>query len=334
MAKKPETGAMNRMRELKNLSPESRWRLAAAYALNGKTDIGKEIAKALPTTGKVYSYWGHSYGSQLRDEAMILETQVLLGDLTAAAANLRHVAESLSEESWYSTQTTAYALLAIGKFAGKSKVGDDFKFSYDLGDGKVVNAGSNTPVFQISVPLNGTERTLKVNNIGAGILYARLISTGQPLVGDATTTSNNLKIEVSYTTPSGQKLNPAAIPQGTDFIAEVVVTHPGTRAMNFEEMALTQIFPSGWEIINARLHNMAEFSNTNVPEYQDIRDDRVLTYFDIARSARQVYRVRLNAAYQGRYYLPTVGCEAMYDNTISASRPGMWVEVVASEKAI
>ncbi len=334
LAKKPETGAMNRMRELKNLSPESRWRLAAAYALNGKTDIGKEIAKALPTTGKVYSYWGHSYGSQLRDEAMILETQVLLGDLTAAAANLRHVAESLANESWYSTQTTAYSLLAIGKFAGKSKVGDDFKFSYDLGDGKVVNAGSNTPVFQISVPLNGTEKTLKVNNSGAGILYARLISTGQPLVGDATATSNNLKIEVNYTTPSGQKLNPAAIPQGTDFIAEVVVTHPGTRAMNFEEMALTQIFPSGWEIINARLHNMAEFSNTNVPKYQDIRDDRVLTYFDIPRSARQVYRVRLNAAYQGRYYLPTVGCEAMYDNTISASRPGMWVEVVASEKGI
>lgn len=334
LAKKPETGAMNRMRELKNLSPESRWRLAAAYALNGKQEIGKEIAKALPTTGKVYSYWGHSYGSQLRDEAMILETQVLLGDMTAAAANLRHVAESLSEESWYSTQTTAYALLAIGKFAGKSKVSDEFKFSYDLGDGKVVNAGSNTPVFQISVPLNGTEKALTVKNSGAGILYARLISTGQPLVGDATATANNLKIEVNYTTPSGQKLNPAAIPQGTDFIAEVVVTHPGTRAMNFEEMALTQIFPSGWEIINARLHNFAEFSNTNVPEYQDIRDDRVLTYFDIPRSARQVYRVRLTAAYQGRYYLPTTGCEAMYDNTISASKAGMWVEVVASEKAI
>jgi len=71
-----------------------------------------------------------------------------------------------------------------------------------------------------------------------------------------------------------------------------------------------------------------------VPEYQDIRDDRVLTYFDIPRSARQVYRVRLTAAYQGRYYLPTTGCEAMYDNTISASKAGMWVEVVASEKAI
>ncbi|MBI1227425.1 MAG: hypothetical protein GC192_19495 [Bacteroidetes bacterium] len=334
LAKKAETSTMNRMRELKNLSNEARWRLAATYALMGKQEIGKEIVKNLPTTGEVYSWWGHTYGSSLRDEAMILETQVLLGDMSAAAANLRHVAESLSNEQWYSTQTTAYSLLAIGKFAGKSKVGDDFKFSYDLGDGKVVNAGSNTPLMQISVPLNGAEKTLTVKNSGEGVLYARLILTGQPLVGDATATANNIKIEVNYLTPNGVKLNPAAIPQGTDFIAEVVVTNLGTRAYDLREMALTQIFPSGWEIINARLHNFTEFANTNVPEYQDIRDDRVLTYFDIARSARQVYRVRLTAAYQGRYYLPTVGCAAMYDNTISASRPGMWVEVVNGDKGI
>jgi uncharacterized protein YfaS (alpha-2-macroglobulin family) len=334
LARQPEMGAMNRMRELKNLSSEARWRLAAAYALAGKKEIGQQLAKNLPVNVKPYDWWGYTYGSSLRDEAMILETQVLLEDMTAAAANLRHVAESLSNDEWYSTQTTAYALLAIGKFAGKSKVSDEFRFSYDLGDGKMVNAGSSTPVMQINVPVNGNGKTVKVTNTGAGVLYARLIVTGQPLVGDATASSNNLQIEVNYSLPTGEKVNPNAIPQGTDFIAEVVVTHPGKRAMDFKEMALTQTFPSGWEIINARLHNMEEFSNTTVPEYQDIRDDQVLTYFDIARGARQVYRVRLNAAYPGRYYLPTVSCEAMYDNTISARRPGMWVEVVSGGKNI
>ena len=338
LARKPEMGAMNRMRELKNLSTEARWRLAAAYALAGKKEIGQQLAQNLSVNVKPdpnsYQEWSNTYGSSLRDEAMILETQVLLEDMTGAAANLRHVAEQLSENYWYSTQTTAYALLAVGKFAGKSKVSDEFKFSYDTGDGKVVNAGSNTPVMQISIPLNGSGKTVTVKNAGSGILFARLISSGKPLVGDATAASNNLQIDVSYSLPTGEKVNPNAIPQGTDFIAQVIVTHPGTRAMDFKKMALTQIFPSGWEIINARLHNMQEFSNTTVPEYQDIRDDRVLTYFDINRGQRQVYRVRLNAAYQGRYYLPTVSCEAMYDNSISARRPGMWVEVVSGEKAL
>jgi len=36
----------------------------------------------------------------------------------------------------------------------------------------------------------------------------------------------------------------------------------------------------------------------------------------------------LNAAYAGEYYLPTVSCEAMYDNSISARKPGKWVKVV------
>jgi hypothetical protein len=326
LAKKEEQGAMNRMRELKNLSQEARWRLAAAYALSGKKEVGRELVKSLPVNVKPYEWWGYTYGSSLRDEAMILETQVLLDDFNNAGVNVRHLAESLANDDWYSTQTTAYALLAIGKFA-KGKASDQFNFSYETGDGKWVNAGSTTPVFSVEIPLNGKEKTVQVKNGGNNVLFARLIATGQPLVGDATAASNNVQIDVRYTTPDGKALNPASLPQGTDFIAEVVVTHTGTRGYEFKEMALSQVFPSGWEIINARLHNMTEFTNTTIPEYQDIRDDRVYTYFDLQRSARHVYRVRLTAAYQGRYYLPTVSCEAMYDNTINARKPGMWVTV-------
>ncbi|MCB9340905.1 MAG: hypothetical protein H6577_22490 [Lewinellaceae bacterium] len=334
LAREPEMSAMNRMRELKNLSPESRWRLAAAYALAGKEDIGKQISQNVPVNINPYDYWGETYGSSLRDEAMILETQVLLGEMEAAAANLLHIAESLSQDSWYSTQTTAYALLAIGKFAGKSKVGDDFRFSFNLGNSKWVDAGNTTPVMQIEVPVEKGIRSVAVKNSGGSPLYARLILNGQPLAGTETAASNNILIEVSYKTTTGEKLDPARLPQGTDFIAEVLVTHPGTRAMNFEEMALTQIFPSGWEIINARLSNFPEFSNTTVPKYQDIRDDRVYTYFDIRRGDRQLYRIRLNAAYQGRYYLPAASCEAMYDHSINARRPGQWVEVMSGDKAL
>jgi len=38
--------------------------------------------------------------------------------------------------------------------------------------------------------------------------------------------------------------------------------------------------------------------------------------------------VLLNAAYLGRFYLPTVYCEAMYDNEIYSRKAGRWVEVV------
>jgi alpha-2-macroglobulin len=96
----------------------------------------------------------------------------------------------------------------------------------------------------------------------------------------------------------------------------------------YKEMALTQVFPSGWEIHNARMDRLTTYTNTAIPEYQDLRDDRVLSYFDIAAGKSHTYRVQLNAAYLGKYYLPTTACEAMYDNTIAARQPGMWVEVV------
>jgi uncharacterized protein YfaS (alpha-2-macroglobulin family) len=105
---------------------------------------------------------------------------------------------------------------------------------------------------------------------------------------------------------------------------------------DFNEMALTQVFPSGWEIINTRMSATGESGvGTSTPEYQDIRDDRVMTYFDMPfrgadpdNQRPKVYRVLLNAAYAGRYYLAPVSCAAMYDNRIRASVPGKWVEVL------
>ena len=70
--------------------------------------MGQQLVNALPVNVPPYSDWGNTYGSSLRDEAMILEAQVLLGDTENAAANLFHIAEKLGEDYWYSTQTTAY----------------------------------------------------------------------------------------------------------------------------------------------------------------------------------------------------------------------------------
>ena len=63
-------------------------------------------------------------------------------------------------------------------------------------------------------------------------------------------------------------------------------------------------------------------------DYQDIRDDRVYTYFNINENETLTYYVQLNAAYLGRYFLPGTYMQAMYDNTISAGVNGKWVEVV------
>ncbi len=65
-----------------------------------------------------------------------------------------------------------------------------------------------------------------------------------------------------------------------------------------------------------------------VPRYQDIRDDRVYSYFNLANRTKATFVVLLNASYLGKFYLPGFSCEAMYKGEIAARLGSTWVEVV------
>lgn len=131
---------------------------------------------------------------------------------------------------------------------------------------------------------------------------------------------------VTYKNNAGEQINPTNLQQGTDFIAEVTVINPGTRGY-YNQLALSVIFPSGWEIKNKRINDAPEITASSLFTYQDIRDDRVYTFFDLSQNQRKTFTFNLNASYVGKFYLPAIYCEAMYDNTINASTAGKWVEV-------
>ena len=141
-------------------------------------------------------------------------------------------------------------------------------------------------------------------------------------------TAQNLEVTVNYFDMKGKPIKVKSLQQGTDFYVEVSVKHPGLRT-NYENLALEQIFPSGWEIINTRLNEV----NTNLTanpgiRYQDIRDDRVFSYFSLNKGEKKVIRILLHASYVGYYYLPSVYCSEMYDNSINATTAGEWVQIV------
>ena len=216
--------------------------------------------------------------------------------------------------------------MAISKF-----IGDDSKvdMNYQLVvNGDSENVKSSSPISQnkISFKSNGTGQ-LKLTNESSKKLFVKLQLSGIPLNGDNTSKESNLQMIVKYMDLQENPIDPSVIEQGTDFIAEVDVFHPGVKP-HYTEMALTQLFPSGWEIRNTRMDVSASTLLKDVPDYQDFRDDRVLTYFNINRYTRKKFRVILNATYLGEFNLPTVYCEAMYDNEINARKAGTRVKVV------
>ncbi len=269
---------------------------------------------------------GYCYGSDLRDKALILETLVILGEKEKAFALLKEISERLSNSGyWMSTQEVAFSLKSIASFVAMEKRGE-LKFKHTIA-GKSVSASSDLPLTQVNIPITGIQKqSISVVNESKGALFVRLILEGTPAQGQEQDEQKDLNVAVKYTDTKGNAIDVTRLEQGTEFMAEVKITHPGLYS-TYENLALAQVFPSGWEINNLRLEGTEEFLKTDVPTYQDIRDDRVYTYFDLYRGGTKTFRVMLTAAYAGTFYLPGVSCEAMYDNGKYPRKKGQTVEV-------
>jgi hypothetical protein len=329
LAKTPELGAMNRLKEFKYLSPEAKWRLAAAYKLAGQDNTSLELISGLPTSFGIRANPGFTFGSDLRDEAMVLETLTLLNRRAQAAQLLPIIAAKLSKDNWYSTQTTAYSLMAIAKYCGKNPSGAKIIAKAIIG-GRATDINTASYIRQLPVVVSKGSSNITITNNGSNTLYVRLITQGQPLSGDSLKVNNNtavLSMSVSYIAQDSSALDVTKLSQGSDFIAKVVIKNTGKRG-SYSQMALSQIFPSGWEILNARMTGGEGAFKSSASTYQDVRDDRVYTYFNIRENETLTYYVQLNASYLGRYFLPGTFAEAMYDNSITAGVNGKWVEVV------
>ncbi len=331
-AGKPLLGAMNRLRNQNKLSDKARWHLAGAFALAGKNEVATQLIDELKYNVKPYRYSSGNFGSSDRFRAIVLETMILTGKKNEAKDLLIAVCKNLGSKKWMNTQEIAYSLMAVGKFIGKSQPDEQLSIAYQLGTQQEINAGTKLPLYQkeIDVENLGTKK-VTIKNTGSQAIFATFSLEGQPITGLEKPESSKLDIAVEYKSTNGNPIDPKRIAQGTDFYAAVTVTHNGILNYGIEELALEQVFPAGWEIINTRMSDVDNKYKNSDSKYQDFRDDRVHTFFDLNRKRSVTYYVLLNAAYQGKYYLPSVNCEAMYDNTIYARTAGQWIEIEGPE---
>ena len=153
---------------------------------------------------------------------------------------------------------------------------------------------------------------------------------------------DGLVLTVNYTDAAGNPVDIARLAQGEDVTVDITLRN--TTREDRKHIALTQIVASGWEIANDRLFDAGDgtgdrdsrsqyesWRNDSMArtDYVDIRDDRVMQFFDLAAGSTIRFQTRINAAYRGRYYVPGIVAEAMYDATQYARTAGRWTEVVA-----
>ncbi|MBN2745564.1 MAG: hypothetical protein JXR34_02475 [Bacteroidales bacterium] len=327
-AGKPNTSAMNRMRETDKIFNRARILLAGAYsAINQNTAASKILTEINSDFSDWnYSSYDYSFGSETRDKALYLMILTDLGRKTEAFDLVKEIGDILSSNQWLSTQSTAMSLMAISKFFDGKTTDGKYEATLTI-DGQKSEASFSKALYSSSMMVNDLKNhKVEVKNKSKKDLYVKISLTGTPAGMEEKPESKNLRLTVDYEDMSGVRLDPSKIAQGTDFKATVTVTNTGLLG-DYYNISLTQIFPSGWEIINSRLFDLGSDQSFQ-PDYMDIRDDRI-SYFMYLRSGRSVsFTVMLNAAYEGKFYLPAIHSGAMYDNKIKAVLPGQWVEVV------
>ena len=324
LAGAPEYGAMNRMKEQPGLSIQAKWRLAAAYALTGKMKPAEELVYNAETTVIPYSSMNQIYGSSDRDEAMILETLLLMNRERDALQQAKVVSKNLSQENWFSTQSTAFALMAMGRLAEKLSGSLDFTWTWNGKQQPAVKSAK--AVFEKEISTSPKSGTVAVKNQGKGALSIDLITRTQLLNDTLPAISDNLRMDIRYASMDGKPMSVNDIRQGTDFTAIASISNT-SGTTDYTNLALTHIIPSGWEVYNERMTvpeaepQETTDSSGNVSgqyTYQDIRDDRVLTYFNLRRGETKIFTIKLQATYAGNFILPAVQCEAMYDVNVQA----------------
>ena len=322
-----EVGAMNRLKESKTLMSMSRYLLAAGYALVGRPDVSKELVVKTTALTTACSGYDQTFGSDLRDTSIRLMTFCLLGDGKEAALLANEISKTLASDDWLSTQSTAFGLVALSDYMEKYKVSGLMDFSYAV-DGKTKKVSTTRNIWtETLLDKTAFSASLELKNTGKSTLFARLVAEGIPAEGKEEAYANGLTLAVSYMDHDGHPVNTSALQQGTNFTAVVTVSNSSPRGYN--HLVLTEVFPAGWEILNTRFLTGDTVDNqvTGV-NYQDIRDDRAYSYIDYLPAGKQVtVRINLCAVYPGRFYLPPVYCEAMYDHLVRANTEGKMVTV-------
>jgi uncharacterized protein YfaS (alpha-2-macroglobulin family) len=324
LARDPDLGAMNRLRETDGLPGLAGLMLAAAFHMTGQADAAADLVERSRLDFKPYRDDSVTFGSDFRDKALAVRAFIQMGRSDKARSLLEDISKTLSSDLWLSTHETSFGLMALSAYYGSAE-GKLFRYRLAWDGEKPLEVASSTPFDRREFPgfpIKG--RTLVVTNVESSPLYVNVYRRGVPPAGVETESSEGLSIDVRA---RDMKMNPLAIDkitQGLDLVAEVRVKN--LTEMTLKNLVLTHLTAAGFQIKNPRFGG--ETAVVETVDYQDIRDDRVFTYFRLEAGQEKVFLVVLNASYRGRYYQPGVAVEAMYDAAVHANTKGQWIEIV------
>lgn len=320
----PLLSEMNRLREDYKLDGPAQILLAGAYALAGQDKTAKSMLHGRPVVQSAQQYY--AYGSDIRDLALYVIVYNQIGDKDKQLKALLRLNKKLKETDYLSTQSSSFVVQALARANGNKHIAQGFQVEIqeDNQQAKLFSQEQGSMVMEREQI--GTHK-LRIKNKGKTTVYVDLVRSGKMGVRQEESAAQAVQMTTKYMDLDYNPIDPSTIQQGTDFIMSTQVSRSGSSGASYDNMVLRQVIPSGWEIENDRIFDINSNKNKNLV-YQDYRDAQVNSFFSLNNKASVTVNLRLKASFPGKYYLPMMLVEHMYDADIYARAKGFACEVV------
>jgi len=246
------------------------------------------------------------FGSALRDAAALvtLASEGRAPQKTIDDAVLRiDSARALSAST--STQEDAWLVLAARALVKQVN-------AISLG----INGDTHRGALYRSLGVNDLAAPIAVANHGEGNVQAVVSVSGSPLTPEPAA-EQGFKIERTYHTFDGEKVDPSKAKQNQRFVVVLKMTEPQPQ---FGRVIVADYLPAGFEIDNPRLVSSGEtgtlawIADAEEPANTEFRDDRFTAAFNRKEDSSPVFSVAyvVRAVSPGQYVLPQAKVEDMY----------------------
>jgi len=216
------------------------------------------------------------------------------------------------------TMSSGRTLMALNAYA-KLFDGDDITQSIKVAINKIGDAQwreielekENADALYASAELEYNDAQIRIQNLDATQLYYQTIQNGFDRRPPSQASSNGLSVEKRILDDAGEELK-TKFSQGEDVIIELRIRSTDNESHN--DIAMIDLVPGGFEVDLEASRNM---TNSNA-EYIDIREDRFVFYGRVRAGQTVTVRYKARISTSGKFVVPPVYANAMYDEDINA----------------
>lgn len=321
VAGEPNRSLMNHFKaNMDFLSPDSKYMLAAAYAMIGDMNAyNKILPKGFPDESSKAELSGN-FSSDMRNLAISLNTLIEVDPKNQQIPGMaRLLSNQLKSRYYHNTQELVFTFLALGKLnkeLSKGSVNALIK-----SEGKVIgrfDGGADLKI--VRNDLNNGKLDVQVNGDGPVYLFAEV--SGINALGNFEEKDNFLKVRRTFYDRFGNIISDKHFKQND--LVVVKVTLSSLNNSYIDNVAITDMLPAGFEIENPRLNDMPNMNwvkDKYFPQYYDFRDDRVNMYTTAGYNVRNYYYL-VRAVSPGTFKLGPIGADAMYNGEYQSYHGG------------